>query len=116
MSSAPEPWLNRVVAFRSHQVRPSNKPPRRLGDDHNSDTSPQPKEAIGSEKLSPVVHSREQESFRTTFPFLQSLRRVAIRCQTVVVWPGRRRIATRRSDCKTGKVVLKDSCSLLCTT
>jgi len=23
VGSAPEPWLNRVVAFRSHQVRPA---------------------------------------------------------------------------------------------
>src|SRR5207247_4445083 len=52
---------------------------RSAGDDHNSDTRPQPKEAIGSRSMSPIVHSREQDSFRTTFPVLQSLRRGAIR-------------------------------------
>src|SRR5262244_4011577 len=59
VGSAPEPWLNRVVAFRSHQVHPA----REAWDDHNSDTSPQPEEAIGSENMSPVAHSRDRISF-----------------------------------------------------
>src|ERR1044071_10089337 len=59
VGSAPEPWLNRVVAFRSHQVRPA----RGAWDAHNSDTSPQPGEAIGSENKSPVAHSRDRILF-----------------------------------------------------
>src|SRR6185436_6244392 len=50
----------------------SSGPPK-AGDDHNSDKlGPQPKEAIGSEKLSPVAHRREQDLFKTSPPALQS--------------------------------------------
>src|SRR5207249_716254 len=59
VGSAPEPWLNRVVAFRSHQVRPA----RMRGTITTVTLSPQPKEAIGSEKLSPVAHRRGPASF-----------------------------------------------------
>src|SRR5688500_9975391 len=73
---APEPWLNRVVAFRSHQVRPAR--PRR-GTITTVTTSPQPEEAIGSEKLSPVAHCREQDLFKTSSPALQSPHRSSTR-------------------------------------
>src|SRR5437867_11352972 len=52
---APEPWLNRVVAYRSHQVHPACA---RHGTIATVTLDPQPEEAIGSEILSPVVHSR----------------------------------------------------------
>src|SRR6267378_5224875 len=52
---APEPWLNRVVAYRSHQVHPACA---RHGTIATVTLDPRPEEAIGSEILSPVVHSR----------------------------------------------------------
>src|SRR5438094_8340337 len=85
VGSAPEPWLNRAVAFRSHQVRPAALG---AGTITTVTLGPQPKEAIGSENLSPVVHSREQDRFRTTFPVLQSPRRDAIRSPRGAFSPG----------------------------
>jgi len=60
VGSAPEPWLNRVVAFRSHQVRPACTGHGTIA---TVTLGPQPEEAIGSENMSPVVHSREQTGF-----------------------------------------------------
>src|SRR5688572_27950563 len=58
---APEPWLNRVVAYRSHQVHPARALAR--GTIATVTLDPQPEEAIGSEILGPVAHRREPELF-----------------------------------------------------
>src|SRR5262245_47165422 len=71
---ASEPCFIRVVAYRSHQVHPASRrenPP--AGDDHNSDLAPQPREAIGSEKWGPVVHSRGRRPFATKNEIQNSL-------------------------------------------
>src|SRR5882762_10009080 len=91
VGSAPEPWLNRAVAFRPHQVRPA----RGAWDDHNSDLGLQPEEAIGSENMSPVVHRRDRVLFRTTSPALQWPHRAVTRGQTACVLPDPNRIPSR---------------------
>src|SRR5687767_11096539 len=57
---APEPWLYRVVAYRSHQARPARTG---RGTFTTVTLGPQPKEAIGSESMGPVAHRREPASF-----------------------------------------------------
>src|SRR5690242_15362957 len=59
---APEPWLYRVVAYRSPQVHPASAPGAQ-GTIATVTLAQQPKEAIGPENMSPVVHGREQGRF-----------------------------------------------------
>src|SRR5688572_15220932 len=53
----PNPGYNRVVAYRSHQARPAAQ--RGAGTLTTVTLGPQPKEAIGSENMDPVVHLRK---------------------------------------------------------
>src|SRR5688572_3153777 len=82
---ASEPWLNRVVAYRSHQVHPASAR-RARGTITTVTLDPQPGEAIGPEIMGPVAQRRERDLFRTTSPALQSPRRSAIQARRGGAW------------------------------
>src|SRR3954465_3017076 len=91
--SAPAPRPKRGGAFRPHQVRPACE----QGTITTVTLGPQPKEAIGSRSMSPVVHGGGRLAFRTTFPVLESPQRAASRSPTGGAWRGQRRSPRRAS-------------------
>src|SRR3989337_991241 len=72
----PNPCYNKVVAYRSHQVRPAAQ--RGAGTLTTVTLGPQPKEAIGSENMDPVVHRRKPGSVLEQF-FLLCNRSIDLR-------------------------------------